>query len=141
MNKYLSRNLLASSILSAMLASQAYAYSNNDTVPAIGSQASAEQTSEPSANQTDASKKKAVQLQNVTVTAQRRQELVLRPLRRERRPTKNGQRGVSRAAGTSMRRPLPPLTVVGGPSRTRTLDPLIKRHLRRRTQGVSGHVP
>lgn len=76
MNKSLSRNLLASSILSAMLASQAYAHGNSDAVPANSSQARAEQAPESSTNQTDASKKKVVQLQNVTVTAQRREELV-----------------------------------------------------------------
>ena len=76
MNKYLSRNLLASSILSAMLASQAYAQDPSGTVPASGSQASAEQASQSPATKSDATKDKAVQLQNVTVTSQRREELV-----------------------------------------------------------------
>ncbi|MEO6799389.1 MAG: hypothetical protein ABI178_05590, partial [Rhodanobacter sp.] len=76
MNKYLSRNLLASSILSAMLVSQAYAQGNSGAATTSAPPASTEQAPDASTNRTDASKKQAVQLQNVTVTAQRRQELV-----------------------------------------------------------------
>lgn len=76
MNKYLSRNLLASSILSAMLASQAYAHGSSAAAPSNGPQAGAAQAPESSTSQTDASKKEAVQLQHVTVTAQRREQLV-----------------------------------------------------------------
>ena len=76
MNKYVSRNLLASSILSAMLASQAYAQSSASPAPSNATQASNEQTRvEPPTSQAPASDKKTVQLQSITVTAQRRQEL------------------------------------------------------------------
>ncbi|MEO8778129.1 MAG: TonB-dependent receptor [Rhodanobacter sp.] len=77
MNKYLNRTLLASSILLATLASQAYAQGESSPALSSGAQANTEQAHEATpTSQTPASKKKAVQLQNVTVTAQRRQELV-----------------------------------------------------------------
>ncbi|MEO5830739.1 MAG: TonB-dependent receptor [Rhodanobacter sp.] len=76
MNKHLSRNLLASSILSAMLVSQAYAQSNSSPGASSATQASNEQApATPQTSQTAASSKNAAQLQSVTVTAQHRQEL------------------------------------------------------------------
>ncbi|MBS0568601.1 MAG: TonB-dependent receptor [Proteobacteria bacterium] len=77
MNRNLSRNLLTFSILTAMLASQAYAYDASPAATATEPDALAQQA--PASAPTDpaaASEKKAAQLQNVTVTAQRRQELV-----------------------------------------------------------------
>lgn len=77
MNKHLSRNLLASSILSVVLASQAYAQNTNSPAPSKGVQASSAQArAEPPTTQPTTSTKKVVQLKSVTVTAQRRQELV-----------------------------------------------------------------
>ena len=77
MNKYLNRTLLASSILLAMLASQAYAQGESRPALSNGAQANQEQAHEATpTSQTPASNKKVVQLKNVTVTAQRRQELV-----------------------------------------------------------------
>ncbi|MEO5830737.1 MAG: TonB-dependent receptor [Rhodanobacter sp.] len=75
MSKYPSRNLLASSILSAMLASQAYAQGPASPAPSNGDQAATQQAGQESpASQSPASEKKAVQLQNVMVTAQHRKE-------------------------------------------------------------------
>lgn len=76
MNENLGRNLLAWSILSTMLASQAFAQGNSISDSIDGSQINAEKASEASTNQTDVSKKNAVELENVTVTAQRREQLV-----------------------------------------------------------------
>lgn len=77
MSTYPNRNLLASSILLAMLASQVYAQGPTSPGPSHGNPAGTEQTGQESpAGQAAETEKKAVQLQNVTVTAQRRQESV-----------------------------------------------------------------
>lgn len=75
MNKNLSRNLLAASILAATLASQAYAQGNDGETAANDPGVAAQQATPPSSTD-QAAAKKVVKLQNVTVTAQRRQELV-----------------------------------------------------------------
>lgn len=72
MSKHLGRNLLASSIFSILLASHASAHDNIDAVLAQGLQDTAEQAPDASTKQADASKEKVRQLENVTVTAQRR---------------------------------------------------------------------
>ncbi|WEN14127.1 TonB-dependent receptor [Rhodanobacter sp. AS-Z3] len=73
MSMYLSRNLLASSIFLAMLATQAYAQDPASSTPSNGAPAAGQ---ESPTSQAPVAEKKAVQLQNVTVTAQRRQESV-----------------------------------------------------------------
>lgn len=76
MNKYLSRNLLALSILSGMLASQAHAQNSSDAVSADSSRASADQkqkkAEQANAEQTEP-KQKVARLEAVVVTSQRRE--------------------------------------------------------------------
>lgn len=76
MNKNLSRTLLALSILSAMLASQAFAHGADSLASTNGAPATNEQAQEPSTGQAAPDKTKVVQLKAVKVTAQRREELV-----------------------------------------------------------------
>ncbi|MEO5830735.1 MAG: TonB-dependent receptor [Rhodanobacter sp.] len=74
MNKYLSRNLLAASILSLLVASQVHAQDAENPALPGGAQTLSDQTTDTAKAPPPTSKREAVQLENVTVTAQHRAE-------------------------------------------------------------------
>ncbi|MEO8778130.1 MAG: TonB-dependent receptor [Rhodanobacter sp.] len=76
MNTYPGHNMLAASILSILLTGQLHAQTSDSPVLPDNAQPTAQQTSKTPTGHATASSRKAVQLENVTVTAQHREEQV-----------------------------------------------------------------